>query len=176
MTEPPIDGPLSLELALMARGSEGTMRASRGVGTGHAGWEDWKLKRVILEQDWILATRNREDFRRPRPAAGWQGTTYPSTSPCRSDLHQWPRGNGFGVPATIVRGSPYGVNHDGDLSYQVSEAVLDSDELGMDVIGYEMNASGWNRVDAQAECCSCPQDHLIRPPCRRCKSVWLLKC
>jgi hypothetical protein len=142
MTEPLIDGRLSLELALIARGSEGTMRASHGVGTGHAGWEDWKLKRVILEQDWILATRNREDFRRPRPAAGWQGTTYPCTSPCRSDLHQWPRRNGFGVPATIVRGSPYEVNHDGELSYQVSEAVLDGDELGMDLIDYRMPPAG----------------------------------
>jgi hypothetical protein len=46
------------------------------------------------------------------------------------------------VPATIVRGSPYEVNHDGELSYQVSEAVLDSDELGMDLIDYRMPPAG----------------------------------
>jgi hypothetical protein len=43
------------------------------VWIGGAGWKDWELKRIILEQDWVLVTRNSEDFRGPRHAPGDKG-------------------------------------------------------------------------------------------------------
>jgi hypothetical protein len=42
-------------------------------GSAKAGWKDWELKRVILEQDWVLVTRNSDDFRGPRHALGTKG-------------------------------------------------------------------------------------------------------
>jgi predicted nuclease of predicted toxin-antitoxin system len=50
-----IDECLSPELALMAR-ERGHHEASHVVWIGKAGWKDWELKRVILEQDWVLVT------------------------------------------------------------------------------------------------------------------------
>ena len=36
------------------------MRASHGVWIGNAGWKDWELKQVILEQDWVLVPLPKE--------------------------------------------------------------------------------------------------------------------
>ena len=72
MTKLLIDECLSPELALMAR-ERGHHEASHVVWIGNAGWKDWELKRVILEQDWVLVTRNSEDFRGPRHAPGTKG-------------------------------------------------------------------------------------------------------
>jgi putative AlgH/UPF0301 family transcriptional regulator len=67
-----IDECLSSELALMAR-QRGHHEASHVVWIGKSGWKDWDLKRVMLDEDWVLVTKNSEDFRGPRSAPGTKG-------------------------------------------------------------------------------------------------------
>jgi hypothetical protein len=63
---------LSAELALMARG-RGHHDASHIVWMGKAGWKDWELKKIIIEEDWVLVTKNSDDFRGPRQKPGSKG-------------------------------------------------------------------------------------------------------
>lgn len=66
-----IDECLSPELAHLAqaRGHE----ASHIVWLGKAGWPDWRLKSVILDEDWTFVTRNAIDFRGPAETPGTRG-------------------------------------------------------------------------------------------------------
>jgi hypothetical protein len=56
----------------MAR-QRGHHEASHVVWIGKSGWKDWELKRVPLDKDWVLVTRNSEDFRGLREAPGTKG-------------------------------------------------------------------------------------------------------
>ena len=67
-----IDECLSPGLALLAR-DRGYSEASHVVWIGKAGWKDWELKRVLLDGDWTLVTRNSNDFRGPVEAPGTRG-------------------------------------------------------------------------------------------------------
>jgi hypothetical protein len=40
---------------------------------GKAGWKDWELKQLLLDEDWVLVTWNSKDFRGPRDAPGSAG-------------------------------------------------------------------------------------------------------
>jgi hypothetical protein len=72
MTKLLIDERLSAELALMAR-ERGHHQASHVVWVGKAGWKDWELKQLLLDEDWVLVTWNSKDFRGPREAPGSSG-------------------------------------------------------------------------------------------------------
>lgn len=72
MTKLLIDECLSAELALMAR-ERGHHLASHVVWIGKAGWKDWELKQLLLDEDWVLVSRNARDFRGPREAPGSAG-------------------------------------------------------------------------------------------------------
>jgi hypothetical protein len=137
MTKVLIDECLSPELALMAR-ERGHHEASHVVWIGKAGWKDWELKRVILEQDWVLVTRNSDDFRGPRHAPGTKGqhADVPLhagivclNGPVGMDL-DWQR-RLFGEVLDELDGS-------GDLTNQVLEVTLDDDKAAIDLIRYEM--------------------------------------
>jgi hypothetical protein len=67
-----IDECLRAELALMAR-ERGHHEASHVVWVGKSGWKDWELKDFLLEEDWVLVTRNCKDFRGPKEAPGSKG-------------------------------------------------------------------------------------------------------
>ena len=56
----------------MAR-ERGHHEASHVVWIGKSGWKDWELKQILLAEDWVLVTRNSEDFRGPREAPGSKG-------------------------------------------------------------------------------------------------------
>ena len=56
----------------MAR-ERGHHETSHVVWIGKSGWKDWDLKRVLLDEDWVLVTKNSEDFRGPREAPGTKG-------------------------------------------------------------------------------------------------------
>jgi predicted nuclease of predicted toxin-antitoxin system len=72
MTKLLIDACLSAELALVAR-ERGHPQASHVVWIGKSGWKDWELKQVLLDEDWVLVTRNCKDFRGPKDAPGSKG-------------------------------------------------------------------------------------------------------
>jgi hypothetical protein len=40
---------------------------------GKAGWKDWELKVILLNQDWVLVTWKCKDFRGPKEAPGSKG-------------------------------------------------------------------------------------------------------
>ncbi len=72
MTKLLIDECPSSELALMAR-ERGHHEASHVVWIGKSGWKDWELKRLLLAEDWVLVTRNSDDFRGLREMPGSKG-------------------------------------------------------------------------------------------------------
>ena len=74
MTKMLIDECLSPELALMAR-ERGHLEASHVAWIGKAGWKDWHLKQVLLDEDWTLVTRNSEDFRGPAEVPAVAGSS-----------------------------------------------------------------------------------------------------
>ena len=67
-----IDECLSPDLAALAR-DRGFPESSHVTWLGKAGWQDWELKRFILEQDWTFVTRNSGDFRGPATQPGSKG-------------------------------------------------------------------------------------------------------
>ena len=67
-----IDECLSPDLAALAR-QRGFFESSHVTWLGKAGWKDWELKRILLEEDWVLVTRNCKHFRGPREAPGSKG-------------------------------------------------------------------------------------------------------
>jgi hypothetical protein len=72
MTKLLIDECLSAELTLMAR-ERGHHNSSHVVWIGKAGWKDWELKQILLDEDWVLFTWNCKDFRGPKAAPGTKG-------------------------------------------------------------------------------------------------------
>ena len=57
----------------MAR-KRGHHEASHVVWIGKSGWKDWTLKQILLAEDWVLVTRNSEDFRGPRETQARRGS------------------------------------------------------------------------------------------------------
>jgi len=51
----------------------GHHETSHVVWIGKSGWKDWELKRLLLAEDWVLVTRNSDDFRGPRETPGSKG-------------------------------------------------------------------------------------------------------
>ncbi len=137
MTKLLIDECLSPELALMAR-ERGHHEASHVVWIGNAGWKDWELKRVILEQDWVLVTRNSDDFRGPRHAPGTKGQ-YAGV-----DLHagiiclNGPVGVDLNWQRRLFEEVLDELDRNGDLTNQVLEVTLDDNKEAIDLIRYEM--------------------------------------
>ena len=67
-----IDECLSPDLAQLAR-DRGYHASSHVTWLGKAGWKDWQLRDLILEQDWTFVTRNSVDFRGPANQPGSEG-------------------------------------------------------------------------------------------------------
>lgn len=67
-----IDECLSPDLAHLAR-SRGYQESFHVSWLGKAGWKDWELKEMILEEDWTFVTRNSVDFRGPAERPGSAG-------------------------------------------------------------------------------------------------------
>ena len=77
-----IDECLSAELVLMAR-ERGHHESSHVVWIGKSGWKDWELKKVLLDEDWVLVTWNCKDFCGPKNAVGSKGV-------CLRTFHSMP--------------------------------------------------------------------------------------
>jgi predicted nuclease of predicted toxin-antitoxin system len=67
-----IDECVSPELAQLAR-DRGYHESFHVSWLGKAGWKDWELKDLILEQDWTFVTRNSVDFRGSAEQPGSKG-------------------------------------------------------------------------------------------------------
>ena len=67
-----IDECLSPDLAHLAR-DRGYHDSFHVTWLGKAGWKDWQLRDLIVEQDWTFVTRNSVDFRGPVDQPGSSG-------------------------------------------------------------------------------------------------------
>ena len=67
-----IDECLSPDLAQLAR-DRGYHDSFHVTWLGKAGWKDWQLRELIIEQDWTFVTRNSVDFRGPANQPGSEG-------------------------------------------------------------------------------------------------------
>ena len=67
-----IDECLSPDLAQLAR-DRGYHDSFHVTWLGKAGWKDWQLRDLIIEQDWTFVTRNSVDFRGPANQPGSEG-------------------------------------------------------------------------------------------------------
>jgi hypothetical protein len=67
-----IDECLSPELAQLAR-DRGYHESFHVAWLSKAGWKDWELKDLILDEDWTFVTRNSVDFRGQAEQPGSKG-------------------------------------------------------------------------------------------------------
>jgi hypothetical protein len=67
-----VDECLSPELTRRAH-ARGFGRSSHVVWPGRGGAKDWDLRRLILDGDWTVVTKNSIDFRGPSDAPGSKG-------------------------------------------------------------------------------------------------------
>ncbi len=137
MTKLLIDECLSGELALAAR-LRGHFESSHVIWIGKAGWKDWQLKQVLLDEDWVLVTKNSRDFRGPREAPGTSGqfaglSLHPGliciNGPARMDLD---------LQAILFGRVLDKLDGDHDMTNQVIEVFCSAKGGPIDVTRYKM--------------------------------------
>ncbi|MFP5236011.1 MAG: DUF5615 family PIN-like protein [Acidobacteriota bacterium] len=135
MTKLLIDECLSAELALMAR-EQGHHEASHVVWIGKSGWKDWELKRVLLDEDWALVTKNSADFRGPRTAPGSKGQY--ANVPLHAGLVclNGPVGMDLALQRELFAEALDELDVDGDLTNQILEVTLEETGVGIQVVRY----------------------------------------
>ena len=123
----------------MAR-ERGHHEASHVVWIGKSGRKDWELKPLLLSEDWVLVTRNSDDFRGPRETPGSQGQ-YSNVS-----LHAGliclnaPAGMDLALQRELFSEVLDELDTDGDLNNQILEVTLEDDEAGIQIERYSYPA------------------------------------
>lgn len=135
MTKLLIDECLSAELALMAR-ERGYHEASHVVWIGKSGWKDWQLKQILLAEDWVLVTRNSEDFRGPREAPGSKGQYSHVSIHAGLVCLNAPAGMDLALQKELFSEVLDELDTDGDLTNQILEVTLEEDEAGIQIDRY----------------------------------------
>lgn len=135
MTKLLIDECLSSELALMAR-QRGHHEASHVVWIGKSGWKDWDLKRVLLDEDWVLVTKNSEDFRGPREAPGTKGQYADVALHAGLVCLNGPVGMDLVLQRELFSEALDELDVDADLTNQILEVTLEDGEAGIQVVRY----------------------------------------
>lgn len=135
MTKLLIDECLSSELALMAR-ERGHHEASHVVWIGKSGWKDWNLKRVLLDEDWVLVTKNSEDFRGPREAPGTKGQYADVVLHAGLICLNGPVGMDLALQRELFAEALDELDADGDLTNQILEVILEDSEASIQVVRY----------------------------------------
>ena len=130
-----IDECLSSELALMAR-QRGHHEASHVVWIGKSGWKDWDLKRVLLDEDWVLVTKNSDDFRGPREAPGTKGQYADVALHAGLVCLNGPVGMDLALQRELFSEVLDELDVDADLTNQILEVTLEGDEAGIQVVRY----------------------------------------
>lgn len=119
----------------MAR-QRGHHEASHVVWIGKGGWKDWELKRVLLDEDWVLVTKNSEDFRGSRSAPGSKGQ-YAGVS-----LHagliclNGPVGMDLALQRELFSEALDELDVNGDLTNQILEVTLEDGESSIQIVRY----------------------------------------
>jgi hypothetical protein len=140
MTKLLIDECLSAELALMAR-ERGHHQASHVVWIGKAGWKDWELKQLLLDEDRVLVTWNSKDFRGPLEAPGSSGQFAGVALHAGLVCIEGPVGMDLASQRELFSEVLDELDRDGDLTNQIIEVSLSASEDESDVIHYQMPSS-----------------------------------
>jgi hypothetical protein len=119
----------------MAR-ERGHHQASHVMWIGKAGWKDWELKRVLLDDDWVFVTKNSADFRGPRNAPGSRGQYSDVSLHAGLICLNGPVGMDLALQKELFSEALDELDADGDLTNQILEVTLDDDELGIEVVRY----------------------------------------
>lgn len=135
MTKLLIDECLSSELALMAR-QRGHHEASHVVWIGKSGWKDWELKRVLLDDDWVLVTRNSADFRGPQEAPGSKGQYADVSIHSGLVCLNASVGIDLAMQRELFSEALDELDVNGDLTNQILEVTLEDSEVGIQVVRY----------------------------------------
>lgn len=135
MTKLLIDECLSSELALMAR-QRGHHEVSHVVWIGKSGWKDWELKRVLLDEDWVLVTKNSEDFRGPREAPGSKGQYADAALHAGLICLNGPVGMDLALQRELFSEALDELDANGDLTNQILEVTLEDGEAGIQIVRY----------------------------------------
>jgi len=134
-----IDECLSSELALMAR-ERGHHEASHVVWIGKSGWKDWELKRLLLAEDWVLVTRNSNDFRGPRETPGSKGEFSNVSLHAGLICLNAPAGMDLALQRELFSEVLDELDTDADLTNQILEVTLEDSEAGIQIERYRCPA------------------------------------
>ena len=119
----------------MAR-QRGHHEASHVVWIGKSGWKDWELKRVLLDEDWVLVTKNSEDFRGPRDAPGTKGQYADVLLHAGLICLSGPVGMDLALQRELFSEALDELDVNGDLTNQILEVTLEESESGIQIVRY----------------------------------------
>lgn len=119
----------------MAR-QRGHHEASHVVWIGKSGWKDWDLKRILLDEDWVLVTKNSEDFRGPREAPGTKGQYADVVLHAGLVCLNGPVGMDLALQRELFVEALDELDADGDLTNQILEVTLEDSEASIEVVRY----------------------------------------
>lgn len=119
----------------MAR-ERGHHEASHVVWIGKSGWKDWELKRLLIENDWVLVTRNSEDFRGPRETPGSRGQYSNVSIHAGLICLNAPAGMDLALQRELFSEVLDELDSDADLTNQILEVTLE-DEASIQIERYK---------------------------------------
>jgi hypothetical protein len=118
-------------------------RPPRGISRGldrQVGWKDWELKRFLLEEDWVLVTRNSEDFRGPRETRGSEGQYSNVSIHAGLICLNASVGMDLALQRELFSEVLDELGTDADLTNQILEVTLEHDEAGIQIERYKYPA------------------------------------
>jgi hypothetical protein len=119
----------------MAR-QRGHHEASHVVWIGKSGWKDWELKRVLLGENWVLVTKNSEDFRGLRRAPGTKGQYADVSLHAGLVCLNGPVGMDLALQKDLFSEALDELDVNDDLTNQILEVTLEDSEIGIQIVRY----------------------------------------
>jgi hypothetical protein len=133
-----IDECLSPELAKIAIDKDHG-QTSHIVWLGLAGYKDWVLKPIILNDDWTFVTKNSVDFRGPEDKPGTKGQYADVAIHAGLICLNGPPGMDLDMQIELFEQALLELDADPDLVNQVLEITLDDDD-DLHVLRYALPA------------------------------------
>lgn len=133
-----IDECLSPELAKIAIDKDHG-QTSHIVWLGLAGYKDWELKPIILNDDWTFVTKNSVDFRGPEDKPGTKGQYADVAIHAGLICLNGPPGMDLDMQIELFAQALLELDADPDLVNQVLEITLDDDD-DLHVLRYALPA------------------------------------
>jgi len=134
-----VDECLSEELTMLAL-QRGHPEASHVAWIGKRGWQDWRLKAVILDGDWTFVTKNSIDFRGPGARPGSKGQYAGVAIHAGLICLNGPVGMDLDLQLELFTAALDELDAVGDLVNQVLEITLRDEDGEIEVLRYKLPA------------------------------------